>query len=152
MGHLLQLLPGGPVEPRMMVAMHVAPHACGAIEIAVAIDVKQGCPLPSLDQQRLILRHLCEGMPDMGPVPVSEGGGIGLANSGDGLRRHQRRGHWEQQTLEKQNDSGRQRREIRTGVPISPPRRRAAEPSTTAISSTPCEPTSVTAVPGGASP
>jgi len=41
---------------------------------------------------------------------------------------------------------------IRTGEPISPPRRRAAEPSTTAISTTPCEPTKTTAVPGGASP
>ena len=68
-GNEAQLPADGSVEPRMAVAMDVAPHAGRAVDVAVARRIKQVDPLAPLDQQWLVLGHLGEGMPDMLPIP-----------------------------------------------------------------------------------
>ena len=69
MGDQPELPADGGVEPRMPMAVNVAPHACRAIDVAIACRIKQVDPISPLDQQRLVFGHLGEGMPDMLPIP-----------------------------------------------------------------------------------
>ena len=69
---LVQLLAQGRVEPRMAMAVHVAPQAADGIEIFAAVDVDQGAPVGPFDDERFVLGHLREGMPDDFAVPSLE--------------------------------------------------------------------------------
>ena len=63
MGHLRRLRDQRCIEVGVPMPVHVAPHARGAIEIAVAGRIDKPAALPLLDQEWLILLHLREGMP-----------------------------------------------------------------------------------------
>ena len=120
-GDLGRLVGQGGIEPRMSVAVHVAPHAGRTVEVPVAVGVDEPAALAPLDQERLVFLHLGEGVPDVVPIPGAEF----LVRS-----RHGRT----------------------TRVPIRAASAASALLCTTAASITPCEPTSATSVPGGASP
>ena len=62
------------IEARMSVAVDVAPHARRAIEIAAAVAIDERAALAPLDEQRLVLLHLRERMPDMLAVPRGQVG------------------------------------------------------------------------------
>ena len=72
MGHAAELVDQGLVEPRMAVAVHVAPQTAGAIDVAFAIGVVERGPLPSFDEQRIVLLHLRERMPYVAGIPRSK--------------------------------------------------------------------------------
>ena len=128
MGHPAELGDDRGVEPWMPVAVHVAPHAGRAVEVAVAGRIDEPGPCPVLDEQRLVLLHLREGMPHVVAVECLESAaGRGLVVS-HGL-----------------TATGRI-----TAVPSPAASSSLACPSTTATSMYPCEPTSATAVPGAA--
>ena len=76
MGHLPGLVGEGRIEPRVAVAVDVAPHAGRAVEVAVALDVDEPAALAPLDQERLVFLHLGEGVPDVVAVPVQQVGGV----------------------------------------------------------------------------
>ena len=80
MGHAIELLANRGVDSRMMVAVDVAPHAAGAVEILAAVDVDQPAAFGPRDDERLVLRHLREGMPMVAAIPVDE-----LVASGHGV-------------------------------------------------------------------
>src|SRR5687768_1776842 len=56
----------------MAMAVNVAPHAAGAVEIGAAIDVVQPAAVGALDQQRLVLGHLRERVPVVAAVPIEK--------------------------------------------------------------------------------
>ena len=70
-GHLAQLRHDRGVEPRVAVAVDVAPHAGRAIEVAAPGGVDEPRPLAPLDEQRLVFLHLRERVPDVLAIPVS---------------------------------------------------------------------------------
>ena len=70
MGHPAGLGHEGGVEAGMPVAVHVAPHAGRAIEVAVAVGIDEPAALTPLDQEWFILLHLREGVPDVLAVPL----------------------------------------------------------------------------------
>ena len=43
--HAVELLAERRVEPRMAMTVDVAPHAAGAVEVRVAVDVDRACSL-----------------------------------------------------------------------------------------------------------
>ncbi len=45
----IELLANGGVDPRMIMAVNVAPHAAGAVEIFAAVDVDQAAAFGALD-------------------------------------------------------------------------------------------------------
>ena len=72
MGHPIELRTNRRVDLRVVVAVHVAPHAARAVEILAAVDIDQPATLRTLDHERLILGHLREGVPVMAAVPVTQ--------------------------------------------------------------------------------
>ncbi len=72
------------VDARMAMAMDVAPHAARAVEIFVAVDVDQAAALGTGDHQRLVFRHLREGVPMVTAIPFQQLGTRGL--NGHGIR------------------------------------------------------------------
>ena len=68
----LQLFANRRIELWVSVTMNVAPHAARAIQILVAVDVDQRATAAPLEDKRLILAHLGEGVPDDFPVPALE--------------------------------------------------------------------------------
>ncbi len=72
MGHLVELLADGRVEPRVAMAVDVAPQAGHAVEILAAVDVDQRAAVGPLDDQRLVLAHLGEGVPDDVAIPAAK--------------------------------------------------------------------------------
>ena len=72
MGHAIQLLSQCRIELRMPMAMQVAPHAAGAVEIFATVDVDQRAAVGALDHKRLILGHLREGVPDDFAIPAEK--------------------------------------------------------------------------------
>ena len=83
MGHLVELLANGRIEPRVMVAVNVAPDAGASVEICAAVDIDQCAAVGPFDHQRFVLGHLREGVPEVVAVP-----GVELVTSG----------HWSQVT------------------------------------------------------
>ncbi len=72
MGDTVELLAQSRVEPGMAMAMHVAPQAARAVDVAVAVDVDQRAAVAPLEDQRFVLGHLGEGVPDELAVPQFE--------------------------------------------------------------------------------
>jgi hypothetical protein len=72
MGDAIELLPDRRVELGVPVAVHVTPHAAAAIEIGVAVNVIERAAFRPFNDQRLILRHLREGMPDVLTVEAAK--------------------------------------------------------------------------------
>ncbi len=72
MGHAVELLANGGVDPRVAMAMDIAPQAAHAIEIFAPLDVDERRALGSLDDQRLVFGHLGEGMPHDLAIPGSQ--------------------------------------------------------------------------------
>src|SRR4051812_29668060 len=68
----IELLTNRRVDTRVVVAVDIAPHAARAIEILATIDVNQPASFSALDDQRLVFRHLREGVPMMPKVPITE--------------------------------------------------------------------------------
>ena len=77
-GHAIELLADGGVDPRMAVPVDVAPQAADAVEVLAAVDVHQHAALGPLEDQRLVLGHLREGVPDKLAIPSLE-----LFNNGE---------------------------------------------------------------------
>src|SRR5690349_14216981 len=65
MSDLVELLANGRVDLRMSMAMHVAPQAADAVDISTPLHVDQRAALGPLDEQRLVLGHLRERVPDV---------------------------------------------------------------------------------------
>jgi hypothetical protein len=72
-GHLGELGGDRRVEPRVAVPVDVAPHARGAVEVTAAVGVDEPRALAALDEQRFVLLHLGERVPDVVAVPLPEG-------------------------------------------------------------------------------
>ena len=70
MRDLRQLLVDCRVQPRMPVPVQIAPQARDAVEILAAFAINQRAAMSRLNQQRLVLGHLREGMPDVGQIPA----------------------------------------------------------------------------------
>ena len=51
-------------------AVDVAPQAADAVDVLVAVDVGEHAALGPFDDERLVLGHLREGVPDVGAVPI----------------------------------------------------------------------------------
>ena len=79
-GDAVELRADGRIQPRMPMAVDIAPQAADAVDIGVAVDVEEHAALGALDDQRLVLGHLGEGVPDQRAVPAFEffGGGVGI--------------------------------------------------------------------------
>ncbi len=79
-GDAVQLRADGRIQPRMAMAVDIAPQAADAVDVGVAVDVEERAALGPLDHQRLVFGHLGEGVPDQRAVPVLElfGGGLGV--------------------------------------------------------------------------
>ena len=71
-GDAVELLAERSVEPGMAMAMHIAPQAARAVDVAVAVDVDQRAAVALLEDQRFVLGHLGEGVPDELAVPSGE--------------------------------------------------------------------------------
>ena len=71
-GHAVKLLAHGRIDPRVPVAVHVAPHAARAVEIRAAVDIEQPAAFGPLDHERLVLGHLREGVPEVAAVPIEK--------------------------------------------------------------------------------
>src|SRR5450432_4096663 len=71
-GHAIELLANRGINSRMMMTVHVAPHAAGPIDVFAAVDVDQSTALGPRDHKRLILSHLRESMPKMAAVPINK--------------------------------------------------------------------------------
>ena len=54
----------------MAMAVEVAPQAAGGVEIFAAVDIDQRAAVGALDDQRLVLGHLREGVPDDFAIPA----------------------------------------------------------------------------------
>src|SRR4051812_4522612 len=106
----------------MPMPVHVAPQATDAVEIRVAADIVQRAAFGTLDDERLVLAHLREGVPDVLAIPTLEIAAIV----------HHGRHH-----------------ETVTGVPTLTPSMIAALSPTIAISKWPLEPTRAISVISG---
>ena len=71
-GHLGGLLGEGRIEPRVPVAVHVAPHAGRAVEVAGTVGVDEPRALAPLDQERVVILHLRERVPDVLAIPPEQ--------------------------------------------------------------------------------
>ncbi len=71
-GHAIKLLADRGVDPRMAMAVDVAPQAARGVEIAAAVDIENVAALAAVENQRLVLGHLREGVPDERAVPMNE--------------------------------------------------------------------------------
>ena len=71
-GHAVELRADGRVDPRMPMTVDVAPQAADRVEIAAAVDIEDVAAFAALQDQRLVLGHLREGVPDERAVPVAE--------------------------------------------------------------------------------
>ena len=69
-GDPIELRADGRVDLRVAMAVDVAPQAAHAVDVLVAVDVGEHAALGPLDDKRLVLGHLREGVPDVGAVPV----------------------------------------------------------------------------------
>ena len=81
-GDVLELCDDRRVELRMAMAVHVAPQAADRVEIFPAVDVDQRRALAALEDQRLVLGHLRERVPDDLAIPLDEllaRGPVGIA-------------------------------------------------------------------------
>ncbi len=61
----------------MAMPMEIDPDGGGPVEILLPFSIDQVGAFPPLDNERLLLfpfLHLCEGMPEIGPVPIRECG------------------------------------------------------------------------------
>jgi hypothetical protein len=65
MRHSRKLVDDRSVDPRVSVAMNVAPQTADTIEQTPALCIDQPIAFGSLDQQRLIISHLRKAMPMM---------------------------------------------------------------------------------------
>lgn len=70
MGRFVELLSDCCVDLRMPVAVNVAPQTAHSVEVFPAIHIDERAAAGPLDNERLILGHLREGMPDMREVPA----------------------------------------------------------------------------------
>ena len=71
----------GSIQPGMMVAVDVAPHAGRAIEIVIPFGVNQEDAFTPLNEQWFVLLHLREGMPDMFSIPLPQGVEVGCSDA-----------------------------------------------------------------------
>ena len=78
MGYPFELLFDGCIDGRMIVAVHGAPQATDSIQVAIAIDIDQLTTIGLLDNQRLVVGHLGECVPDNAAVQLGKPRGIGL--------------------------------------------------------------------------
>ena len=99
------------------------------VEIAAAVDIEDVAAFAALQDQRLILGHLREGMPDERAVPVAE---LIVMRCAVMLDPHSHA--------------------TTTGVPIETPSRAAALSPTIASSRRPEDPIRATSIPGACSP
>ncbi len=92
-GHPLELLAQGRIQPRMPMPVHVAPQAAHRVDVCAPLDVDQHGPLAALQDQRLVLRHLGKRMPDDLTVPAGKlfVRGLGHGKAGGVNRREKRR-------------------------------------------------------------
>lgn len=60
------------IEPRVAVAVDVAPQTTYAVEISIAIDIDKPAAFSALDDQRIILGHLGKRVPDNMAIPVPQ--------------------------------------------------------------------------------
>ena len=68
-GHAVELGADGRVDARMPMTVDIAPQAADRVEIAAAVDIEDVAAFAALQNERLILGHLREGMPDQRAVP-----------------------------------------------------------------------------------
>ncbi len=71
-GDAVELPAEGRIQPRVPMAVDIAPQAADAVDIGVAVDVEEQAALGALEHQRLVLGHLREGVPDQRAVPCLE--------------------------------------------------------------------------------
>ena len=72
MCNLIELLTNRRIDSRMPVAVHITPQATHAIDKRSAMNIDQSATFRALDQQRLVLGHLREGMPDVLAIPAKQ--------------------------------------------------------------------------------
>jgi hypothetical protein len=71
-GHAIDLLAHGRVEPWMPVPVNVAPQAGHGIKVLSPLDIDDRAALRTLENQRLVFGHLRERMPDDLAIPALE--------------------------------------------------------------------------------
>ena len=71
-GHPAELRLERGVEPRMPVAVDVAPHARRAVEVAAPLGVDEPRANAAIDEQRLVFLHLRERVPDVLAIPLAQ--------------------------------------------------------------------------------
>jgi hypothetical protein len=75
-GHVIKLVPDGPVQLRAAVAVDIAPQGGDAVQIAVAVNIVEVNALAMGDDQEFFFpeaSHLGEGMPEVVMVPAGQG-------------------------------------------------------------------------------
>jgi hypothetical protein len=71
MGYLVELSTNRFVDDGMIVAMNIAPHAANTIEIPSPFRIEQPTTLGAFDEERFVLSHLCERVPNVMTIPQS---------------------------------------------------------------------------------
>ena len=70
MGHAVDLLAQGFIESGVPMTVKIAPDAADSIQQFATIEVNQRATARLLDNQRRVVSHLREGMPDNLAVPL----------------------------------------------------------------------------------
>jgi hypothetical protein len=72
MRHSRKLVDDRRIDPRVPVAMNIAPQAADTIEQTPALRIDQPIPFGSFDQQRLVFGHLRKAMPMMKTIGMCD--------------------------------------------------------------------------------
>ena len=75
MGDAIQLLAHRRIDRRMAMPVQIAPQAAHPVEQTPPVDRGQPASLGPLNDQRLVLGHLGEAVPNVGDVPGGKFGG-----------------------------------------------------------------------------